>query len=94
MFWLMRKIFGLGVMAALIFFAMQFQVGGRPVKDYLLEFYRAPLVQEAIRQGTNAVTHYLQKDVGSESHSGPALEKIKDDEREELEKVLKKASPH
>lgn len=94
MFWLMKKLFGLGVMAALVFFALQFQVGGRPVKDYIIDFYRAPLVQEAIRQGTEAVTRYLQKDVGGDSGaSGPPLEKIREDEVKELEKLLKKALP-
>ena len=91
MFWLLRKLFGIGVFAAVLFFALQFPVGGRPLREYLLDFYRAPIVQEGIRQGRDQVMKYLQKDVGmSPEKGGPAMEKLSDQEREELEKVLQK----
>lgn len=91
MMWLLRKIFGLGVLAAVVFVGLQFQVGGRPVKDHLLDFYRSPLVQEAVRQARLAVTSYLQKDVQpSTEDSESPMERVSDDEREELEKVIKK----
>lgn len=93
MFWLMKKIFGIGVLIALIFLALHFQVGGRTVKDYLLDFFRTPIVQEAIRQGKEAVTGYLQKDVAAPpSDAGPNMEmdKVSDEDRKELEKVLEK----
>jgi hypothetical protein len=91
MFWLLKRIFGLGVLIALVFLVLQFQVGGRPLKDYLIDFYRSPLVQEAFRQGKEAVTGYLQKDVtkGPEE-AAPAMDRVSDEEREELEKVLEK----
>lgn len=91
MIWFFKKIFAVGVLLALLFLALQFQVGGRPIKDYLSDFYRSPLIQEAIRQGKEAVTGYLQKDVGKEPEGAePAMEKVTDQEREELEKVLEK----
>lgn len=93
MFWLLRKLFGLGVLVALVFFALQFQVAGRPIKSYLTDFYSSPLVREVLRQGTEAVRQYLQKDVSSAgAESGPPMDKLSDEEKEELEKVLKKES--
>jgi hypothetical protein len=91
MIWLFKKIFAIGVLLALLFLALQFQVGGRPIKDYLIDFYRSPLIQETIRQGKEAVAGYLQKDVSREpAGEEPAMEKVTDQEREELEKVLEK----
>jgi len=100
MIWLIKKILSLAILAALIVVAMQFQVGGRPLKDYVIGLYRAPIVQEGMRQAKEAVTSYLQKDVQSssptsavtggvkEKDSAP-MDRINDDERQELEKVLK-----
>lgn len=91
MIWLIKRLFGVGVFAAVVFFALQFPVGGRPLKSYLTDFYRSPLVQEAIRQGKGWVVKYLQKDVGiGLEEGGPAMEKVSDKERKELEKVLEK----
>lgn len=87
--WLAKRIFGLGVVSALVFFGLQFQVGGRAVKDYLHDFFRSPIVQEAIRQGKGAVTSYLQKDLQPGDENTPPMDKISEDERRELEKVLK-----
>ena len=88
MIWLMKKILGIGVLAAIIFFGLQFQVGGRPVKEYVTDFYRSPLVQEAVRQTKDAVVSYLHKDVQSGEDAAP-MDRISDDERKELENVLK-----
>ena len=91
MFWLLKKIFGLGVFVAVLFFALQLRVGGRPLKDYLIDFYRAPLVQEAIRQGREVLQKYLHKDVGG-GGEGPAMEKVSEEEKKELEQVLERES--
>ena len=91
MIWLIEKIFSLGVLAAVVFFAMQFSVGGRPVKDYVMVVYRSPLIREAVRQGVDIIKSYLDKDVGSSKSNGPAMENLNDDEKKELEKLLEKA---
>jgi hypothetical protein len=42
-------------------------------------------------RGTEAVRKYLQKDVSSlGAEGGPPMDKLSDEEREELEKVIKK----
>jgi hypothetical protein len=92
MFWLLKKIFGIGIAIALVFFALHLQVGGRPAKEYVVDAYRSPLVQEAIRQGKEAVLSYLRKDVAAPDDSAPPMEHLDDDERRELEDVLKKES--
>jgi hypothetical protein len=96
MIWLFKKIFGLGIAIALVFFALQLQIGGRPAKDYVADVYQSPIVQEAIRQGKGIVLSYLHKDVTpsgeSEGVSGPPMEHLEEDERRELEDVLKKES--
>lgn len=91
MIWLFKKIFGLGVVIAIVFFALHIQVGGRPAKDYLSDFFRSPLVQEAWRQGKGAVLSYLQKDVTPAEDAVP-MEQLDDDERKELENILKEKS--
>lgn len=88
MIWLAKKILGIGVVAAIVFFGLQFQVGGRPLKDYVVDFYRSPLVQEAARQAKDVIVSYLHKDVRSGGDSAP-MDRITDEERKELEKVLK-----
>lgn len=85
----MKKILGIGVLAAIVFFGLQFQVGGRPVKDYVTDFYRSPLVQEAARQAKDVIVSYLHKDVQSGGEGPAPMDRISDEERKELEKVLK-----
>lgn len=98
MFWLLKKIFGLGVAIAVVFFALHLQVGGRPVKDYLADFYKSPIVQkvldDTVRQGKDAVLSYLKKDVAPSASDAdaPPMEHVEEEERKELEEVLKKES--
>ena len=97
MFWLLKKIFGLGVVIAIIFFALHLQVGGRQVKDYVVDFYHSSVFQhvwqDAWESSKNAVLGFLQKDVApSDSKAGSPMDQVNDDERKELEDVLKKAS--
>jgi hypothetical protein len=90
-FWLLKKIFGLGVTIAVIFFALHLQVGGRQVKDYVADFYHSSLFQDAWVKSKDAVLGYLQKDVAP-SKEGSPMDQVDDDERKELEDVLKKES--
>jgi hypothetical protein len=89
MFWLLKKIFGIGVLVAVVFLALQYSVGGRPLKDYVIDLYKAPIFQEAVRQGKEFAFKYLGK--YRSGQDGPALDKVDDEDRRELEKVLKKA---
>lgn len=96
MIWLFKKIFGLGIAIALVFFALHLQIGGRPAKEYVVDVYKSPIVQEAIRQGKDSILSYLHKDIAppgeSKDESDPPMEHLNDDERRELEDVLKKES--
>lgn len=92
MIWLFKKVFGLAVVIAVIFFALHLQIGGRPAKDYLIDAYRSSIVQEAVRKSKDAVFSYLQKDVTPANESAPPMEYIEEDDRKELEEVLKDKS--
>ncbi len=90
MIWLIRKIFGLGVFVALIFLALQFQVAGRPVKDYVIEFYQTPLIQEAVRQAQEAFSsRFGAKQDRTSIETTPPLEDLDDKERSDLDHLLK-----
>ncbi len=93
MIWLFKRILGIGVMAALIYFISQYPIGNRPVKDYVIEFYRSPIAQAVIQQSKAAVTRYLQKDVvqGKGADTAPPMDPVNEEEREGLEKVLKQS---
>lgn len=83
----------MGVLAALVFLGLQFPVGGRPIKDHALDFYHAPIVREAIRQGRQIVRSYLQKDIRSGrpgEPAAPAMEQVDEEDRKELEQAIKR----
>lgn len=92
MFWLMKKIFSLGVLVAIVFFVFQYKIGGKTVKDYAVEFYDSPIFQEAVRQGNTALREYLAKKESGQpqKEDAPAMDPLSEEERAELEKVLKK----
>ncbi len=91
MFWLLRKIFGIIVLAALIFFALQFQIGGRPLKDYVEKIYHSEMFQKAVGGTIHSIESFLHKDLEDKKVDGPAMDDVKEDEMKELEKVLKKS---
>lgn len=86
MFWLVRKLFFLGILALLVWVILNLEYQGRPVKKHVSELVKTPLVQEITRQVRGAVASYLKKDV---KESGPAMEELGETERRELEKLLK-----
>ena len=86
-FWLIKKIISLVVLVVVVIFVLNFKVRGRPIQDYLNEVFRSPLIQEVVRQGKEMVMGYLHKDI---QPPGPAMEKLEETERKELEKVLEK----
>lgn len=87
MFWLLRKLFFLGVLGALFWVILQLDYQGRPVKDHVREFLNAPLIQEIVRQVRGEVDSYLKK---RNLPTGPAMENIDEKEKEKLEEVLEK----
>lgn len=87
MFGIFRKLATLGIIAGLIWTILQLDYKGRPVKDQLREFFRAPLVQEIGRQAKNAVVGYLKKDV---QESEPAMEKLEPEDQQKLKEVIEK----
>lgn len=86
MFWLLRRLFSLAVLVALVWVILQLDYQGRPVKDRVSEVIHSPLVQEVTRQVKGAVLGYLKKDL---KESPPAMEKLDEKDRADLEKVLK-----
>ncbi|QQR79718.1 MAG: hypothetical protein IPJ69_10245 [Deltaproteobacteria bacterium] len=106
MFWLLRKIFSLGVLALVVFFLMHVEVKGHLLKDYVIAIYDSPMVQQVVtsaKESLLGMVENLEKKKATthseDSHSEDSqvspkdakpLENLKDDEVKELEKVLKK----
>lgn len=91
MFWLIRKIFGLGVLVAIVFFALQYHIGNRTVKDYVSEFFQSSLVQGKIHEASESVKSFFQKE-GNKGQVGAPTDDIPPEDEAELKKVLKKES--
>jgi hypothetical protein len=83
---MIRKLFSLIFIVVAVFFVSHLEYQGKPVKQHFQEFYEHPVVQKSIRQIKLMVKSYLEKDVGDKS---PA-DHITDDDRRELEKLLKR----
>lgn len=92
MIWLFKKIFGIIITIAIIFFALHLQVGGRQAKDYVLEAWKSPIVQGAVEQGKQTIMGYLNKDVAPAENMTPPMEHLEDDDRQELDKILQEKS--
>jgi hypothetical protein len=96
MIWLIKKIIGLGIFIAIVFFIMNYQVGGKPIKDLFSNFYQSPFAQEAVRQGRESFSNFvgaiLHKDPSSAEVQGlgKPMDSIDDDDRHELEQLIKK----
>ena len=65
MFWLIRKIFWIGVLVAIVYYGSNYQLDGKPVKQYVREFFDSPLVQSAIKAGKEEIQDFLSSDVVS-----------------------------
>ncbi len=59
MFWLIRKIFSLAVLAALVFVLMQVEVKGHPLKDYVVALYETPVVQSVVDAAKNTLLGFV-----------------------------------
>lgn len=65
MFWLIRKIFWMGVLVAVIYYGMNYQIDGKPVKQYVSEFFDSPLVQSVLKAGKEEVQELWDQQSGS-----------------------------
>jgi hypothetical protein len=81
---LIRFIFTWGIIVGLVWVILQLDFQGKPVKERVSEFIKAPLIQEVVRQAKGVAVGLLTKDLKDE----PAMEKVKNEERALLEKVL------
>ena len=72
MFWLIRKIFWIGVLVAIVYYGSNYQLDGKPVKQYVREFFDSPLVQSAIKAGKEEIQDFLNH---PSSSSEPAASK-------------------
>lgn len=61
MFWLLRKIFWIGVLIAIIYYGSNYQIDGKPVKQYVQEFIDSPLVQSIFKAGKEEVEEFWNK---------------------------------
>lgn len=74
MFWLIKKIFWLAVLAGLVYYGAQYQVDGRPLKDYAKEFYESPLVQAVLKTGKEMAGEFMDEKLGQGKPSDTAPE--------------------
>lgn len=89
MFWLLKKLVTLLVIIGVVWFIFQLDYQGKPVSQRVQEFTKAPLVQEVSRQAKELVMKYLYK---KKILNGPAMENLTDEEKKELDKVIKEKS--
>lgn len=86
MFWLLKKLISLALLALLIMFILNLDYQGKPVRDSLQGFLKAPLVQSLYQSAKWKALGYLQKDLKTE----PLDNKISDEERRKLEELIQK----
>ncbi|MBI1910203.1 MAG: hypothetical protein HYS22_08555 [Deltaproteobacteria bacterium] len=91
MFWLLKKILFWTAAVFLILWILKIPYEGKPVKEHLLEFYRAPLIQEIVRFGRETVGEQLDKFLNKEGAEKP-MENLNSEDRKKLEGLLKKES--
>ena len=86
MFWLLKKLISLALLALLILFLLNLDYHGKPVRDSRQGFLKAPLVQSLYQSAKIKALGYLQKDLQTE----PLDNKISDEERQKLDELLHK----
>lgn len=103
MFWILRKLFWIGVLVAIIYYGSNYQIDGKPIKQYAIEFFQSPLVQSALKAGKEEVQEFWGEKMDSSTPSegpsvkdsgqaSPAGDELTDKDREALDKVLERQS--
>lgn len=104
MFWLIRKIFWIAVLVAIVYYGANYQIDGKPVKQYVTEFVDSPLFQSALKAGKEEIQDLLNRQsksteprdakVSSQtSHSSNELktdDQLTDEDRKALDQVMEK----
>ena len=85
---MIRRLFSLIFIVLAIFFVSHLEYRGRPVHQYFRDFLNQPVIQKTLEKVKTLVMAYLEKDVGDQSN-GKSLQHITEDDRRELEKLLK-----
>ncbi|MBI2067325.1 MAG: hypothetical protein HYW02_04040 [Deltaproteobacteria bacterium] len=84
----LRWLFTWGLVAGLLWIILQLEYKGTPVKEHLGQFLKAPLIQEVFRQGKGVVSGWFKKE--ENGPHGETMDRLRDEDREALEEVLKK----
>lgn len=95
MFWLLRKLLFWGVIVALAIWLLQMPYNGRPLKDYIAEFYHSPLMQEGVRFTKTVTREQLDKFYkkrGQKPLEEKPMEEIDEEARQDLEKIIEQES--
>ena len=66
MFWLLKKIFWLAVIIAIVYYGSNYRIDDKPIKQYLSEFYNSPIVQSAVKAGKDMVQEFLDEKMGED----------------------------
>lgn len=99
---MIKKIFWLAVLVAIIYYGMNYRIDEKPIKEYVVEFYHSPIVQAAVKAGKEAVSEFWegsgssnqspdsgQKEPETPVHGGGGDELTEQDQKA-LDKVLQK----
>ncbi len=98
MIWIVKRIFWIGVFSAVIYFGLNYKIEGRPIRQYVSEFYNSALIQAVIKSGKEIVAEFLEEKTGDSkkepeqrSSSDPTIgDQLQEEDRRELETILKK----
>lgn len=96
MFWLLKKLLSLALLALAVMFLLNLNFQGKPVRQRIEDFIHTPLVQSAYQLGREKVLGYLQKDLQKDLPKGlmlkEPLDKVSDKDQEKLNQLVEKES--
>ncbi len=81
MFWLFRKIFSLGVLAALIFLVLHVEVKGHLLKEYVIAFYESPMVQQVVSSAKESLLEMVENLEKKKAMTGSANSGLSEDSK-------------
>ena len=99
--WIIKRLVWIAVLSALVYFGLNYKLDGKPVKGYVSEFYRSPLVQAAAVTGKELVLEFLNDKMGDgKKEQSPQLESLppptdhlSEQDQQELEAIIKNQIP-
>lgn len=95
MVWMIKRLFWIGVLVAVVYYGANYKIERKPIKQYVSEFYHAPLIQAAIKTGKEVVVEFLEEKVGDKKEEkkeegAVVQDQISEQDRQQLESILKK----